>query len=184
MATVAVVAGPTAVVAGALIGGAISGGVSAVSQYATEGKVDWKVVGIDTAAGMISGAFAATPIGLTTSVAINGTLGVASYVGQQAVKNEKIDIMDATISGISGMIAGTIAGEGVNGKQLTNNYKVATNSIKREARRANQKYAAKKIAQEVATTKAIKATASKATKAKLAGVIAGAIYNIFVGKKK
>jgi hypothetical protein len=40
-------------VIGAVAGGLIGGAVSAISQYATNGKVDWKVVGVNAAAGPI-----------------------------------------------------------------------------------------------------------------------------------
>ena len=147
---------------GAAVGAFISGAVSAISQYASTGEIDWKVVGVNCAAGAISGAFASTGIGLGASIGINAALGGGTYVAEQAIKGEDISLEGVVVSTIAGGIGGAIGGRGANAKGLSAAWKSASNSIVRESRRANVKYAAKQIAKYTAAKLTIKTSAKTA----------------------
>lgn len=147
---------------GAAVGAFISGAVSAISQYASTGEIDWKVVGVNCAAGTISGAFASTGIGLGASIGINAALGGGTYVAEQAIKGEDISLEGVVVSTIAGGIGGAIGGRGANAKGLSAAWKSASNSIVRESRRANVKYAAKQIAKYTAAKLTIKTSAKTA----------------------
>ena len=62
---------------GAAVGAVVGGAVSAISQGLEKGfnNINWGVVGVNAAAGAISGALASTGVGLVASVGINAALG-------------------------------------------------------------------------------------------------------------
>ena len=131
---------------GAGVGAIVSGTVSAISQYATTGEIDWGVVGVNAISGAISGAIAATNIGLGASIGVNAALGGGTYVAEQAVKGEKVTFEGVVVSTASGALSGLIGGKGADSKTLTKTWNSTAKSIERETRRANTKYATKQIA--------------------------------------
>ena len=143
-------------VIGAVVGGVISGVMAGISSYRETGKVDWAIVGVNAASGAISGAIAATGIGLVGSIGANAAIGAGTYAAEQAVKHEKITVGGIVSTAVSGGISGIVGGKGANGKALEETWQSANRGIKRELRRANQKYAAKQIARHVAKKKAVK----------------------------
>ncbi len=138
----------SALLIGAGIGLLIGGTASAVSQGVENGfeNINWAVVGVDAVSGAISGALAATGVGLGASIGINAALGGGTYVAEQIVKDEEITAQDFLVNTIAGGVSGAIGGKGVNSKSLSAAYKSASNGITRELRRANIKYATKRIA--------------------------------------
>jgi RHS repeat-associated protein len=160
---------------GAAVGAVVGGAVSAISQYATTGTVNWGVVGVNAAAGAISGALASTGIGLVASVGINSALGGATYAAEQAVKKEKITAGGMVASIVAGGIGGAIGGKGANAKGLSSAWKSASKGISRELRRANVKFATKQIAKLTAEKVAIKTSAKVA----VGRLTFGAIGNTF-----
>ncbi len=99
-----------AVVACAAVAGVVAGGVNAVTQYITKGEVDWSEVVIATSCGAVSGAVAATPLGVGGQMAVNGVLG---GVQSALTGGGKEDIMEGIAIGI---ICGRMGGAGfVNG---------------------------------------------------------------------
>ena len=148
----------TALIVGAFAGAAISGAVSAVSQYVNTGEIDWKVVGVNALFGAASGALATTGIGFAASVAANAAIGGATYVAEQAVKGEKLSFDDFLISVTAGAASGAIGGKGMDAEGLVGAWKGANKQIAREMRRANLKYAAKQTVRLVAEKTAIKQT--------------------------
>ncbi|MBR0577473.1 RHS repeat-associated core domain-containing protein, partial [Proteiniclasticum sp. BAD-10] len=160
---------------GAIVGGVIGATVSAVSQYATTGKVDLKVIGVNFVSGAISGAVASTGIGLGASVGINAALGGGTYAAEQAVKGEKVTVGGVVASTIAGGLGGRIGGKGANAKGLTAAWKSASRGISREMRRANVKYATKQIAKFTAE----KVAAITSTKVAISRLTFGTIVNTF-----
>lgn len=158
-------------VVGAAVGALVGGAVSAISQYATTGKVDWKVVGVNAVSGAVSGALATTGIGLIASVGANAVIGGGTYIAEQAVKGEEVTIGGVIASTAAGGIGGAIGGKGMNAKGLSTAWKSASKGISRELRRANTKYAAKQIAKYNAEKLAIKSTINSSVSRYVAGAI-------------
>ena len=133
--------------AGGLIGSAISAVSSAVTQYAITGTVNWKSVGVAAASGFVSGAIAASPLGLFGQKVAGGVIGGLSYAADCYVNDKAMKLDEAIVAVGSGVISGKIGGSGANQKMaLTNVYDSTRNTIAREARRANQTYAQKAVA--------------------------------------
>ena len=160
---------------GAAVGAFVSGAVSAISQYATTGSINWKTVGINAAAGAVSGALATTGIGLVASIGANAGLGGAAYVSDQIVNGDEITLDGLVTNTIAGGVGGAIGGSGANAKGLSAAWKSASDSITRELRRANIKYAAKRISAYTAEKTAIKIAAKIAVGRIGFGTIASAI---------
>ena len=132
---------------GGLIGAAISAVSSVVTQQALTGTVNWKSVGVATAAGFVSGAVAASPLGLVGQQVAGGVIGGLSYAADCYVNDKAMKLDEAVLSVGMGVISGRIGGSGANEKMaLSNAAKSAKQTIVRETRRANQKYAQKVIA--------------------------------------
>ena len=166
---------------GAAVGAVVGGTVSAFSQFATTGQVNWGVVGVNAAAGAISGALASTGIGLVASVGINAALGGGTYAAEQAIKGEKITLGGVVASTVAGGIGGAIGGKGANAKGLSAAWKSASKGIFRELRRANVKYATKQIARYTAEKVAVKTSAKVSTGRFIFGAIGNAIARNLVG---
>lgn len=97
---------------GAAVGAVVGVAVSAISQYATTREVNWGVVGVNAAAGAISGALASTGVGLVASVGINAAWGGGTYVAEQTIKGEKVTVGGVVASTVAGGIGGAIGGRG------------------------------------------------------------------------
>ena len=160
---------------GATVGAVVGGAVSAISQYATIGKVNWGVVGVNAASGAISGALASTGIGLVASVGINAALGGGTYVAEQAIKGEKVTVGGVVAGTVACGIGGAIGGKGAKGKGLSAAWESVSKGISREMRRANVKYATKQIAKYTAEKIAVKTS----TKVAISRLTFGAIRNAF-----
>ncbi len=158
------------------VGAAVSGAISAISQYKTTGSVNWGVVGVNAISGGISGALASTGISLPVSVGINAVLGAGTYIAEQKVKKEKISPKGVLASFAAGGIGGAMGGKGTNAKGFSKAWKVASQGIRREARRANVKYAAKQTIRYVAQKTAIKSSIRKG----IAGFTFGSIGNTYI----
>ena len=144
------------VLVGAAVGAVIGGAVSAISQYATTGGINWSVVAVNFLSGAISGGLASTGIGLIASTGINATLGGATYVAEQVVKGEDVEVGGVLASTFAGGLGGAIGGKGANAKSLSLLWKNASKGIERELRRVNVKYATKQISKYVAEKVAVK----------------------------
>lgn len=145
---------------GAAVGGLVGGTVSAISQGIENGfdNINWGIVGVNAASGAISGALASTGIGLVASIGINAALGGATYVAEQAIKDEDITVGGVVASTVAGGIGGAIGGKGANSKGLSATWKSASKGIKREMRRTNVKYATKQIAKYTVEKVAVKSS--------------------------
>ena len=168
----------TAVIIGsAVAGGLISGTISAITQYATTGEINIGVTLVNAASGLVSGALAATGIGLAASIAANAALGGATYMAEQAVTGEEITASGVLIGVAAGGISGAIGGKGADTKKLCNVWKSASKGLGREARRANTKYAAKQIAKYTATKIAVKTAIKTAVIRYTAGVATSSYFS-------
>ena len=171
-------------IVGAAVGGLVSGTVSAVSQYITTGSINWKTVGVNAVAGAVSGALTTTGIGLWTSIGANAGLGSATYISDQIVNGDKITFDGLLTNAIAGGIGGAIGGSGANTKKLSSVWKSASNGITRELRRANVKYATKRIAAYTAEKAAVKTTIKVAVGRFGLGAIGSAIFALKLARTK
>ncbi len=101
------------VLVGAGIGAAVGFIGSAISQKITTGKVDWKAAVVDAGAGALSGALAASGVGLLGSIAGNAAISMAGNATRQVIKGDDFDVVDMLIDGVAGGIAGGIGGRGM-----------------------------------------------------------------------
>ena len=166
------------IVGAAALGGLISGTYSAVTQYIETGEINWYVVGVNAASGTISGALSATNIGLGAAVGINAALNVVTYTSEQLIRKEEITFEGIVKSAVSGAFGGLIGGKGANVKSLETTWKTASKQITRETRRANEKYAAKRIVQY----RAQKATIKKDVAISIGRMILGPFGSTIVNK--
>lgn len=82
-------------------------------------------------------------IGAAVGALISGTYSaITQYIGTGKINWYVVGANDA-----SGAIIGLVGGRGANAKSLETTWKAASKGITRETRRANEKYAAKRIAQ-------------------------------------
>ena len=131
---------------GGLIGAAISTGFSIASQAITTGTVNWRSVLVSAVTGFVSGAIAASPLGIVGQTIAGGIIGGLSYIADCNVNNVPVKLDTALTSVVSGSMSGYIGGSGVNSKMVLNNTIEGTKKIiGREARRSNQDYAQKRV---------------------------------------
>jgi len=172
------------IVGAAAIGGLISGTYSAVTQYIETGEINWYVVGVNAASGAISGALSATNIGLSAAVGVNAALNVVTYTSEQLIRKEEITFEGIVTSAASGAVSGLIGGRGANAKSLETTWKAASKGITRETRRANAKYAAKRIVQYRAQKAAIKKDVAISIGRMILGPFGSTIVNKLIEKIK
>ena len=72
----------------------------------------------DYGSAALSGALAASGVGLGVSIATNAALGGATYLANCAIKGEKANFVDLTLSIGVGAVSGRIGGSGANGAKL------------------------------------------------------------------
>lgn len=133
---------------GALIGAAVSAVSSVVTQKALTGEVNWKSVGVSAVTGFVSGAVAASPLGLAGQMIAGGIIGGSSYVADCYVNNRAMRLDEGLLSIGMGVVSGRIGGAGANeGKIITNTIESAKKTISKEIRRSvtNPSYAKKAI---------------------------------------
>ena len=106
------------VLIGAGVGFALGMGMSAVTQAVTTGSVDIGKMFLDGFVGAMSGAVAATGIGLLGSMAVGGVLGGATSVGEDIIDGKGINPDKFWLSVGVGVIGGLISGSGANAKTL------------------------------------------------------------------
>ena len=137
---------------GGLIGAAISAVSSAVTQQALTGTVNWKSVGVAAASGFVSGAVAASPLGVVGQQIAGGVIGGLSFAADCYVNDKAMKLDEAILSVGMGVVSGRIGGPGANEKMvLSNAAKSAKQTIARESCRANQQYAQKVIAATISS---------------------------------
>ena len=131
---------------GGLIGTVVSAAASIASQYAFTGGVNWKSVIVSAGTGFISGAVAASPLGLAWQVTVGGAIGAVSYAADCYVNDKAMRLDEGILATISGCASGFIGGPGANNRYvLSDTIEYLGNTVAREARRQNQTYALKAV---------------------------------------
>ena len=105
-------AGTSAVLMGAFAGLAFSGAVSIATQVQETGDFDFTIFAIDSVAGAISGALAATGLGLKAQTIFNGLINLGDYMLSSLASNEKLTFEGMFASAVSGAFAGLVGKDG------------------------------------------------------------------------
>lgn len=165
---------------GGLIGAVISAASSAVTQKTLTGTVNWKSVGVAAAAGFVSGAVAASPLGVLGQKVVGGVVGGLSYAADCYVNDKAMKLDEALVAVGMGFVSGKIGGAGANEKMvLSNAANSAKQTIAREARRANQKYAQKVITAAISSRNNMFASTAWSTSGRFA--LGVEVANVFSG---
>ena len=132
---------------GGVIGATFSAVGSAVTQQSLTGTVNWKSVAVAAASGFISGAVAASPLGIGWQIGIGAGLGAVSYTADCKVNKQVVTVDDLAFSALAGGVAGFVGGPGVNQDMvLTKTIQTSIKTVNRMATRKCTAYAAKRIA--------------------------------------
>lgn len=132
---------------GGVIGATAGAACSMTTQIMAGGEVNWTSVKVAGISGLVSGAIAASPLGLPGQVIAGGLIGGASYAADCYFNDNPIRIDEMIVATFGGVVAGWLGGPGANEHLvLTNTIKTAMETIHRMASRNCIKYAEKMIA--------------------------------------
>ncbi len=132
---------------GGIIGGVIGAVSSAVTQYALTGTINWKSVAVAGGAGFVSGAVAASPLGLGWQMGIGAGIGAASYLADCGVNKKSVAVDELIVATAGGLASGYIGGPGANQHMaLTKTIQTSIKTTTRMSTRKATTYAAKQIA--------------------------------------
>ena len=124
-------AGTSLIVAGAFAGIAVGGAFSIVNQLVTTGDFTLNQFALDAVGGALSGALAATGIGVLGQIAGNVAINAGGSVIYSLASGEHLTIETAINSIVNGIIGGAVGGRGVKFikgiPSLTAIYKIISN---------------------------------------------------------
>ena len=115
---------------------------------------------VDYLSAAVSGALAASGIGLGGAIVTNAALGGVTYLANCSYKGEEANTTDFIIATTVGGVSGYIGGSGVNGKSLRGIY-TRSNQVLKTANSTKKitQYTAKKIAVKTTVKSGVKKTA-------------------------
>ncbi len=150
--------------AGGGIGMVIGAASSAITQYMFNGEINWKSVGVAAVGGFVSGAVAASPLGLTGQIGVGAAVGAVSYVADCKVNGSALKVDELAVSAAAGAVSGGIGGSGANQyKALSNTIKTASKTTARFTRLISTKGSANLAAKRIAEAKMWRDTVLKGT---------------------
>ena len=150
--------------AGGGIGMVIGAASSAITQYMFNGEINWKSVGVAAVGGFVSGAVAASPLGLTGQIGVGAAAGAVSYVADCKVNGSALKVDELAVSAAAGAFSGWIGGSGANQyKALSNTIKTASKTTARFTRLISTKGSASLAAKRIAEAKMWRGTVLKGT---------------------
>ena len=150
--------------AGGGIGMVIGAASSAITQYMFNGEINWKSVGVAAVGGFVSGAVAASPLGLTGQIGVGAAVGAVSYVADCKVNGSALKVDELAVSATAGAVLGRIGGSGANQyKALSNTIKTASKTTARFTRLISTKGSASLAAKRIAEAKMWRDTVLKGT---------------------
>ena len=150
--------------AGGGIGMVIGAASSAITQYMFNGEINWKSVGVAAVGGFVSGAVAASPLGLTGQIGVGAAVGAVSYVADCKVNGSVLKVDELAVSAAAGAVSGGIGGSGANQyKALSNTIKTASKTTARFTRLISTKGSASLAAKRIAEAKMWRDTVLKGT---------------------
>ena len=132
---------------GGAIGGVIGAVSSAVTQNALTGTINWKSVAVAGGAGVVSGAVAASPLGIGWQMGIGTGIGTAPYLADCGVNKKSVAVDELIVATAGGLASGYIGGPGANQHMaLTRTIQTSIKTTARMSTRKATTYAAKQIA--------------------------------------
>ena len=132
------------------IGMVIGAASSAITQYMFNGEINWKSVGVAAVGGFVSGAVAASPLGLTGQIGVGVGVGAVSYVADCKVNGSALKVDELAVSAAAGAVSGWIGGSGANQyKALSNTIKTASKTTARFTRLISTKGSASLAAKRI-----------------------------------
>ncbi|MFQ7843220.1 MAG: RHS repeat domain-containing protein [Coprococcus sp.] len=150
--------------AGGGIGMVIGAASSAITQYMFNGEINWKSVWVAAVGGFVSGAVAASPLGLTGQIGVGAAVGAVSYVADCKVNGSALKVDELAVSAAAGAVSGGIGGSGANQyKALSNTIKTASKTTARFTRLISTKGSASLAAKRIAEAKMWRDTVLKGT---------------------
>ena len=150
--------------AGGGIGMVIGAASSAITQYMFNGEINWKSVGVAAVGGFVSGAVAASPLGLTGQIGVGAAVGAVSYVADCKVNGSALKVDELAVSAAAGAVSGWMGGSGANQyKALSNTIKTASKTTARFTRLISTKGSASLAAKRIAEAKMWRDTVLKGT---------------------
>ncbi len=105
----------TMMIIGAIVSGVISASVDIISQVDENGwaSINWLQVGTSFLGGALSGAVAASPLGLGWQIGINAGINMLQNVAAQTYSGQKFNFLELLYSGVTGAYAGVAGGVGL-----------------------------------------------------------------------
>ena len=150
--------------AGGGIGMVIGAASSAITQYMFNGEINWKSVWVAAVGGFVSGAVAASPLGLTGQIGVGAAVGAVSYVADCKMNGSALKVDELAVSAAAGAFSGWIGGSGANQyKALSNTIKTASKTTARFTRLISTKGSASLAAKRIAEAKMWRDTVLKGT---------------------
>ena len=134
-----------------------------VMRVDTGGQI-WITLGIMAVGGFVSGAVAASPLGLTGQIGVGAAVGAVSYVADCKVNGSALKVDELAVSAAAGAVSGRIGGSGANQyKALSNTIKTASKTTARFTRLISTKGSASLAAKRIAEAKMWRDTVLKGT---------------------
>ena len=99
---------------GGLIGAITNAITSVVSQKLIDDSVNENTVRVAAVSGFVSGAIAASPLGIECQIIAGGVIGVLSYIADTSLNEEKVSSVGLAFAFGTGLMSGIIGGKGAN----------------------------------------------------------------------
>ena len=120
----------TAMLIGAVVGLIAGGAASALTQFATNHSVDWKLVLSSALFGAIDGALSVTGLGFVESAILSGALSGIQYIVEQAITGEEFSINDFFLSIAAAVIFSKIMPSNFDGHEMAGIYNTSKGYLK------------------------------------------------------
>ncbi len=99
---------------GGLVGAITNAITSVVSQKLIDGSVNEKSVAVAAVSGFVSGAVAASPLGIGGQIIAGGIIGGLSYIADTSLNEEEVSNVGLAFAVGTGLMSGIIGGKGAN----------------------------------------------------------------------
>ena len=135
--------------AGGVIGAAVSAAVSIYTQDKFDGGVNWESVVVAAGSGFVSGAMAASPLSVEWQIAGGAAISALSYTADCEVNHKDVKADELAIAVGTGMISGALGGDGANiNFGLAHSVEQSMKKITELSAKKQTKYIAKSIVRE------------------------------------
>ena len=101
------------VVVGAVIGAVVNTAVSYITAKMADEEFSWADAAVAFASGAITGAVAATGLGMLGQASVGFAVGFGGSVVNNLLEGENVSLGTAAINGVAGFVGGLIGGDGI-----------------------------------------------------------------------